>query len=172
MHRVHQVWKGMPMLHLPRWAIVLVIALLVVLLSIPGNAVTPVVPETQKPPIVARMWHGRTPAAKAEAYSTYLYEAGIKKIRAIEGNLGVQTLRRVNQNVAEFYVISYWRSREAIRQFAGADIEKTHNLPRDPEFLLELEPQVKHFDLLVNEWPQPNASSALPTQIQPQLGLP
>ncbi|MBW4592298.1 MAG: hypothetical protein KME46_05055 [Brasilonema angustatum HA4187-MV1] len=102
--------------------------------------------------IVARMWHSRTPAAKSSEYAEYLYEAGIKKIRLIDGNKGVQVFRRTNDKVAEFYVLSYWISREAIKKFAGEDIEKTHHLPRDKEFLLELEPQVKHFDLLVNEW--------------------
>ena len=37
---------------------------------------------------------------------------------------------------AEFIVISYWRSLDEIKAYAGADIEKTHNLPRDSEFLL------------------------------------
>ena len=37
---------------------------------------------------------------------------------------------------AEFIVISYWPSLDDIEAYAGADIEKTHNLPRDSEFLL------------------------------------
>ncbi|MBP5974706.1 hypothetical protein HW132_18690 [Brasilonema sp. CT11] len=102
--------------------------------------------------MVARMWHGRTPVGKSSEYAEYLYEAGIKKIRLIDGNQGVQVFRRTNDKVAEFYVLSYWISRETIKKFAGEDIEKTHHLPRDKEFLLEIEPQVKHFDLLVNEW--------------------
>lgn len=117
--------------------------------------------------MVARMWHGRTQAEKADTYADYLYESGIKKIRAIPDNLGVQTLRRVEDGVAEFYVISYWKSRDAIRQFAGDDIEKTRHLPRDPEFLLELEPRVKHFDVLVDEWgnsPQRMAIEKLKSQ--------
>ena len=40
---------------------------------------------------------------------------------------------------------NYWRSLDDIKAYAGADIEKTHNLPRDPEFLIELEPNVRHF---------------------------
>jgi hypothetical protein len=42
-------------------------------------------------------------------------------------------------------------SLDAIRRFAGPEVEKTHGLPRDPEFLLELEPTVKHFDVLLGE---------------------
>jgi heme-degrading monooxygenase HmoA len=101
--------------------------------------------------MVARLWHGRTSATKADEYTHYLYELGIKKIRSINGNLGAEVLRRVDDNIGEFYVISYWSSREVIRQFAGNDIDKTHHLPRDPEFLLELEPHVRHFDVLVHE---------------------
>jgi heme-degrading monooxygenase HmoA len=102
--------------------------------------------------MVARMWHGRTPEAKSAEYTTYLYDQGIKKIRAIPGNLGAQVLRRNENGVTDFIVISYWNSREDIKKFAGNDIEKTHNLPRDQEFLLEMEPHVKHYDLIVNEW--------------------
>lgn len=101
---------------------------------------------------VARVWHGRTKAANAEEYYAYLNEAGIKKIQAIEENLGVQVFRRTVNEVTEFTVISYWPSREAIRKFAGDEIEKTHSLPRDPEYLLEIEPTVAHYDVLLNEW--------------------
>ncbi len=101
---------------------------------------------------IARIWHGRTPAAKAEEYYAYLDEAGIKKIRAIAGNVGVQVLRRTTGDVTEFTVISYWDSLDAIKKFAGDDIEKTHNLPKDPHYLLELEPTVKHYEVVLNEW--------------------
>jgi hypothetical protein len=60
-------------------------------------------------------------------------------------------LRHTAQGVTEFTVISYWESVEAIRRFAGADINKTHPLPRDPEFLLELEPMVRHFEVVLDE---------------------
>jgi heme-degrading monooxygenase HmoA len=120
----------------------------------PPQASSPAAPQpmAEGEALVARMWHGRTPAAKAEEYTRYLNEAGIKKISAIQGNLGVQMFRRLDGDAADFYVISYWRSRDAIRAFAGEDIGKTHPLPRDPEYLLELEPYVKHFDVIVNEW--------------------
>ncbi|MCD6040783.1 MAG: hypothetical protein K0R40_386 [Burkholderiales bacterium] len=30
--------------------------------------------------------------------------------------------------------------------------EKPHHLPRDREYLLELPPHVRHYEILVNEW--------------------
>jgi heme-degrading monooxygenase HmoA len=100
---------------------------------------------------VARVWHGKVHANQAEKYSKYLYEEGIKKIRAIDGNLGVQVLRRTDGEVTEFYVISYWGSLEAIKKFAGDDIEKTHFLPKDSQYLIDPEDHVKHFELIVDE---------------------
>ncbi|GAP99645.1 antibiotic biosynthesis monooxygenase family protein [Leptolyngbya sp. NIES-2104] len=100
---------------------------------------------------VARMWHGRLPVAKAEEYTTYITEAGLNKIRKINGNLGLQMFRRTENDIAEFYVISYWKSRDAIRNFAGNDIEKASFLPRDREYLIDPELRVKHFDVVVDK---------------------
>ncbi|WP_258003955.1 hypothetical protein [Fischerella thermalis] len=36
------------------------------------------------------------------------------------------------------------------RKFAGNDVEKTKHLPRDKEYLLELELNVKHFQVLLD----------------------
>ena len=109
-------------------------------------------------PRVGRVWHGRTPASKAEEYTRYSKEAGLAKMVAIDGNRGVQLFRRTDGDVAEYFVISYWDAREAIKEFAGDDIEKTHNLPRDPEFLIDLEPHVRHFDLIANQWHEPRSN--------------
>jgi heme-degrading monooxygenase HmoA len=113
-----------------------------------GSAARSVDTTPQSKTVVARMWHGRTLTSKADEYYSYLKEAGIDKIEAIQGNLGAQVLRRTDGNTTEFTVISYWESRDAIKRFAGDDIEKTHFLPKDPQYLLELEPKVKHFDVL------------------------
>jgi heme-degrading monooxygenase HmoA len=99
----------------------------------------------ESPGAVARMWHGRVLDARAAEYEDYLRRDGITKLEAIPGNLGVDLFTRSRDGVTEFIVISYWHSLDDIKAYAGADIEKTHNLPRDPEFLIEMEPNVRHF---------------------------
>lgn len=64
----------------------------------------------------------------------------------------MQVLREVRDGIAEFRTISYWSSRDEIRAYAGAEIEKPHHLPKDPEYLLELPQRVEHFEVLVDEW--------------------
>lgn len=101
--------------------------------------------------MIARMWQGRTRATLADEYMAYMFEHGVKKLRATKGNLGVQVLRRVRDGVAEFTTLSYWSSREEIRAYAGDDIEKPQHLPKDAQYLLELPREVKHYEIVASE---------------------
>jgi len=98
---------------------------------------------------VARVWHGRTPAAKADEYARYMYEHDFPKMQALAGNLGIQMLRRDEGAETDFLVISYWTSREAIGAWAGADIEQARYDDAEKAFLLQLEPRVRHYDIRV-----------------------
>jgi heme-degrading monooxygenase HmoA len=100
--------------------------------------------------MIARVWRGRTPAAKADAYAALLERTGLSDYRATPGNRGVLALRRVQGDVAEFELISFWESFEAIRRFAGVDEEKAFYYPEDDEYLLEKEPGVAHYEVLAN----------------------
>ena len=100
---------------------------------------------------VARMWRGRVPRARADEYQKYLNDAGITKLRAIKDNLGVQMFRRDEKDATEFVVISYWPNRDAIHAYAGADIEKVHELPRDREFLIDPPGTLKHYDVVIDK---------------------
>ncbi len=109
-------------------------------------------PALAEHPMVARIWHGRTPADKAEEYRQYLFEVGVKKIATLPGNRGVQMMVSKTAEQGDFTVISYWDSIEAIKGYAGANYTQVHDLPRDKEFLIDHEPLVRHLDLDVNFW--------------------
>jgi heme-degrading monooxygenase HmoA len=121
-----------------------VISAALALLSI-SAAFAPATPAGVAPLRVARMWHGRVRDAKAAEYYDYLNSDGVDKIERIPGNLGADVMTSSHDGITEFLVISYWRSLDDIKAYAGATIEKVHNLPRDPEFLIEPETNVRHF---------------------------
>ena len=97
--------------------------------------------------MIARLWRGRTRADQGEAYREYLFATGVRSCRKTPGNRGVYVLRRVHEGVAEFVFISLWESREAIRAFAGENLERAVYFPEDARFLLEMEPNVTHFEV-------------------------
>src|SRR5688572_29427584 len=99
-------------------------------------------------PLIARIWHGSTQIERAHEYADYLVRTGAQECRATPGNRGVDVLRRIQNDRAEFTFISLWDSIEAIQRFAGEDYDKAHYYPEDRDFLLELEPFVEHYDVL------------------------
>lgn len=98
--------------------------------------------------MIARSWHGRVPASKAEAYHHYLLATGVPDLARTPGNRGVQVFRRTDGPIAHFQLISTWDSFDAIKQFAGEDYERARYYPDDVDFLLEREPMVTHFEVL------------------------
>jgi hypothetical protein len=99
-------------------------------------------------PRIARIWRGRTTAAKANEYARYLYEEGIRPLE--EKALGVQMLREDRATESEFVTISYWESVQAMSRFAGADPKRIHHLERDPEFLVELPHSVQILNIVAS----------------------
>lgn len=97
--------------------------------------------------MIARLWHGAVPAERADDYMRYLEKTGVPDSRATPGNRGVYVLTRREGKVAHFLFVSLWESRDAIRAFAGEDLERARYYPEDEEFLLELEPTVTHYDV-------------------------
>ena len=98
--------------------------------------------------MIARIWSGRTPVEKADAYVGVLERTGLSACRATEGNLGVWILRRIHDDAAEFTYLSLWDSMEAIRRFAGPDPGKAVYYPEDEAYLLEKDPEVAHFEVV------------------------
>ncbi len=98
--------------------------------------------------LIARVWHGKTPREKADEYEKYL-GAAVRKFPSIRGNLGYQLMRLdggpEGDAYTEFQVVSYWESLDAIRAYAGDDVTRTHDLPRDHEFLVGMEPRVRNY---------------------------
>lgn len=97
--------------------------------------------------MIARIWRGVTPETKADAYLEYLHATGLKEYRSTPGNRGVTVLRRLANGRAEFVLISLWESMDAIRAFAGDDVEQAVYYPDDTQYLLELEPRVTHYEV-------------------------
>jgi heme-degrading monooxygenase HmoA len=98
--------------------------------------------------MIARTWHGMTEASKADEYFDYLNKTGVPEYRATPGNLGVYVLRRIEGDTAHFLLLTLWESEEAIKRFAGPDMEKAKYYPEDEQFLLELEPTVTHYEVM------------------------
>jgi hypothetical protein len=67
------------------------------------------------------------------------------------GGTKAHTARVWNGQVAAARADEYERYLESIRAWAGESLTKTRMLPRDPEFLIDPETEVKHYVIAADE---------------------
>src|SRR5215472_8133318 len=99
--------------------------------------------------MIARVWHGITPAAVADKYLEHVQTVDLAGCRAVPGNRGAFVFRHISSGVAEFLIISVWDSYDAIRDYTGSDdinASVYHN--EDLRCLTFPEPRVTHYTLL------------------------
>lgn len=102
---------------------------------------------------IARIWRGRTASSNAGAYADNVQKTGVEAHRGSSGNLGDFVLRRAAGDEAEFLVISLWDSMESVERYAGPDPERAVYYPEDEGHLLELEPKVRHYEVVYRPSP-------------------
>lgn len=71
--------------------------------------------------MIARTRYGAVPVAKAEAYLQRLRGVGLRDHINAGGNQGAFVLRRLDGNVANLGLLSFWDSLESIEGYAGDD---------------------------------------------------
>ncbi len=98
--------------------------------------------------MIVRTWRGATRAADAERYLEYLERTGLSEYRSTPGNRGALALRRIDGDRAEFLLITFWDSDDAVRSFAGAQPDRAVFYPEDEQFLVDRDEHVTHYDLV------------------------
>ena len=96
--------------------------------------------------MTARRWHGRVPADKADEYLLLMRQVGLADYRSTQGNRGAWCLHRREGAVVHVEMFTLWEDMDAIRRFAGDELTKAKYYDFDPDYLLELEPEVTHFE--------------------------
>ena len=96
--------------------------------------------------MIARRWHGRVPASKAEEYLGLMRDVALPDYRSTEGNRGAWRLHRREGEIVHVEMFTLWEDEAAIRRFAGEDMAAAKYYDFDRDFLLEMEAEVVHFE--------------------------
>lgn len=95
---------------------------------------------------IVRMWRGSVRSEDTGEYVAYIERTGMREYRETPGNLDAWMLTRaLGDGTTEIVTVSRWQSLEAIRGFAGADIETAVYYPEDDRFLVERDDMVRHW---------------------------
>jgi heme-degrading monooxygenase HmoA len=103
--------------------------------------------------MIARIWKGKVRKADADDYANYIAETGIKEYGDTPGNRGAWMLRRDEGEITEFITYSLWESVEAIKGFAGDDIDVAVYYPEDERYLVERGETVDHYEVTAEVTP-------------------
>lgn len=95
--------------------------------------------------MIARIWRGATTRADAAAYAQSVASTGLVEYRATPGNRGAYILQRDVGELTEIITLSFWDSLDAIKGFAGDDVERAVFYPEDDRYLVERDLRVTHF---------------------------
>jgi heme-degrading monooxygenase HmoA len=98
--------------------------------------------------MIVRIWHGRTPRGVADEYAAVLERRAIPDYRSIPGNLDAAVYRRDDGEVTHFLAVSHWVDEAAVRAFAGDELLKSRFYPEDTGYLIEFEPEVRHYTVV------------------------
>jgi heme-degrading monooxygenase HmoA len=70
----------------------------------------------------------------------------------IPGFLGAMLMQREDSGEIEYTVLTRWVSLDAVRKFAGADIEQAVVEPEAAAALISYDKRVKHCEILEKVW--------------------
>ena len=75
-------------------------------------------------------------------------EVGLADYRSTHGNRGAWCLHRPEGDIVHVEMLTLWDDFDAIRRFAGDELTNAKYYDFDRGFLLELEPEVTHFEVI------------------------
>jgi len=96
--------------------------------------------------MIARIWHGAVPVEKGAKYLSLMRTIALPDYLAIPGNCGAWCLSRIEGDVTHFEMLTFWEDVEAIKRFAGDNYNRAKYYDFDSDYLIEMEPYVRHYD--------------------------
>jgi heme-degrading monooxygenase HmoA len=98
--------------------------------------------------VISRHWRGISARDQADAYVNHLKAETFPALRTIPGFVRASILRRDVTNGTEFQVITVWESLDAIRAFAGEDVEVAVVPAVVREMMVEFEERASHYEVV------------------------
>jgi heme-degrading monooxygenase HmoA len=98
--------------------------------------------------MIARHWRGTAHPDQADAYVEHLQTDTFPAIRRLPGFLSASLLRRTVPYGVEFLVITHWKSLDAVRAFAGDDIDAAVVPDKARAMMLVFDGFVRHFEVV------------------------
>jgi len=101
--------------------------------------------------MIARFWSAQATTAQAPAYADHLRTHVLPTLSKVDGYAGAMLLERPISDAVEIIVITWWRSLDAIRDFAGSDLERAVVAEEAASLLTHFDDRVRHYEVTVKD---------------------
>ena len=98
--------------------------------------------------MIARHWRGLAKADRATEYVAHLQTETFPSIRKLPGFVDASIQRRTIPAGVEFLIVTRWASLDAIRAFAGDDIDAAVVPDRAQAMMVDFDRFVRHFEIV------------------------
>jgi heme-degrading monooxygenase HmoA len=98
--------------------------------------------------MIVRTWRAHAASSNSLAYVAHFRRDVVPTLRRVTGFLGATLLTADHGDVVEFLVLTRWTSIEAIRGFAGDDVERAVVDPDAVAALVSFDRTVHHYEVL------------------------
>jgi heme-degrading monooxygenase HmoA len=98
--------------------------------------------------MIIREWRGRASLSRADEYPRHFREKVVPELRHLPGFAGAGLSRRQLDDRLEFLVLTRWQSMDAVRAFAGDDVETAVVEPGAVDALMEFDARVRHYEVI------------------------
>lgn len=99
--------------------------------------------------MICRVWRARATPQGAGEYRKHFSQRVVPHLESIEGHAGAYLLERPEEASVEIQVATLWHSIDAVRRFAGADIEAAVLEPEARAVLTDYDSTVRHYTITV-----------------------
>lgn len=97
--------------------------------------------------MIERHWKGIARKERANEYIAHLRDDTFEEIEKIKGFISASILRRDLSEGVEFLVITKWETLEAIKQFAGDEVEAAVVPKLVQDIMLKFDKNVRHYEV-------------------------
>ena len=98
--------------------------------------------------MISRQWRALAKAACAQDYVQHLKTDTLAHLGKLPGFVDATILRREVERGVEFVVVTRWQSLDAIRKFAGDDVEAAVVPEEVQRMMIEYDRRARHYEEL------------------------
>jgi heme-degrading monooxygenase HmoA len=98
--------------------------------------------------MIARHWRGLVKRDRANDYIEHLHSETLPQLVQVAGFHDASVQRRDLPQGVEFLVVTLWQSLDAIRAFAGSDVESAVVPPKARDMMIEYDRKARHYEVV------------------------